>query len=188
MTRMLWDAGRLIDRHSMVWLRRLEVPLERIWTAISTPAGLSRWWTVGAIELDLRPGGTFKHDWAGTVIDVREQAHIEIEDIPLGTGGMRLGLRPDEGATLFSFLDTWGAHSIPRPACEGAPEALQPGGRGTPWAGAAADWHRMVDRLETDLTGRRFEHSRQQLVGFYGGYLADHFTWLGVASRRRGMQ
>ncbi len=184
MSRMLWDAGRLIDRHSMVWIRRLDVPAEHVWRAISTPAGLSRWWTASAIELDLRPGGTFKHDWVGQVIDVREREHIEIQDVPLGTGGMRLELKPDGDATLFSFLDTWGARSIPQHA-NGAPEAVQPGGMGTPWAGAAADWHAMVDRLEAHLTAWRPDHSRDRLIAFYATYLKDHFKWLDVARARR---
>lgn len=42
MTDMLRDAGRFIDRHSMVWMRWLDAPVERVWEAVSTQEGLSK--------------------------------------------------------------------------------------------------------------------------------------------------
>ncbi|MEX0760309.1 MAG: SRPBCC domain-containing protein, partial [Tistlia sp.] len=51
-------------RLDLVLERDVDVPLERVWKAWTTPEHLRHWfvpkpWTVTACEMDLRPGGVF---------------------------------------------------------------------------------------------------------------------------------
>ena len=54
------NAGHFINRHNMVWIRKLEVPVPQVWEAVSTKQGLDAWWIV-PVEIDLRLGGAFSH-------------------------------------------------------------------------------------------------------------------------------
>jgi len=68
---MLENAGRFIDRHTMVWMRKLDVPVARVWEAVSTKQGLDKWWMC-PVEIDLRPGGAFSHHWENTITDYKD--------------------------------------------------------------------------------------------------------------------
>ena len=107
MSDMLRDAGRFIDRYGMVWLRRLDAPVERVWETVSTKEGLSHWWIVNQVEIDLRPGGLFKHHWENTVDDFKKNEYIEFGEKSVGLGGMRFELKADGDGTVFSFIDFW---------------------------------------------------------------------------------
>jgi uncharacterized protein YndB with AHSA1/START domain len=74
MTDMLKDAGRFIDGYCiMLWMRKLDAPIERVWEAVSTKEGLSKWWMRGSPnEIDLRAGGVFQHHWKSTVTEFKE--------------------------------------------------------------------------------------------------------------------
>jgi len=63
---MLENAGRFIDSHTMVWIRKLDVPVAQVWEAVSTKQGLEEWWMGRSVEIDLRPGGAFSHHWEST--------------------------------------------------------------------------------------------------------------------------
>lgn len=48
----------------LVLERDIDVPVELVWKAWTTPSSLSEWfvpkpWTIASCEIDLRPGGTF---------------------------------------------------------------------------------------------------------------------------------
>ncbi|MCY4095012.1 MAG: hypothetical protein OXG05_07785 [Gammaproteobacteria bacterium] len=58
---ILADAGRLLAPHAMVWIRRLDAPIDDVWGLVSTLEGLKKWWIVPPIALELRPGGIFRH-------------------------------------------------------------------------------------------------------------------------------
>ena len=58
---MLENAGRFIDSHTMVWIRKLDAPVAQVWEAVSTKQGLEEWWMGRSVEIDLRPGGAFSH-------------------------------------------------------------------------------------------------------------------------------
>ena len=183
-TDILADAGRLVAPHAMVWIRRLDAPVEDVWRLMSTLDGLAKWWIVPPTVLELRPGGTFKHHWENTVHDYREGEFIDFQEPNgsyVGTGGMRLEVRSDGAGTVFAFLDTWaeGVESV------GEGElAHQPGGPGTPWAGVAGGWHHMVDTLEAVATGEDVRHGYQELCDFYVDYLADLYRWSDAVQRR----
>ena len=53
-TDILADAGRLVARHAMVWIRRLDAPVEDVWRLVSTLEGLAKWWIVPPTVLELR--------------------------------------------------------------------------------------------------------------------------------------
>jgi hypothetical protein len=46
--KMRADAGRLVGLHGVVWLRRLEANVDRVWSTISTLEGLTRFWIAPA--------------------------------------------------------------------------------------------------------------------------------------------
>ena len=112
---LLERAGRLADAHAMYWLRRLEGPIEDVWQAVSTLDGLKKWWILPgtATAFDLHRGGRFSHHWENTITDFKEFEFIDFAENTgayQGTGGARFELTPiDETATMFMFLDTWGA-------------------------------------------------------------------------------
>lgn len=174
---ILANAGRLIAPHAMVWIRRLDAPIEDVWHLISSIEGLKKWWIVPPTSLELKAGGLFRHHWENVVYDVREYEFIDYREPNgryVGTGGMRLELREDDEGTVFTFLDTW-AEGI-QSAGEGE-VAAQPGGPGTPWPGVAAGWHDMIDRLESIVKGTNSQHGMEELTDFYVGYLNDLYRW-----------
>jgi len=186
MSDILNDAGRFIDRHSMVWMRKLDAPIERVWEAVSTKDGLSKWFLVSTIEIDLRPGGVFSHHWESRINDFKEREYIDIGDETFVGVGMRFELKADGEGTVFSFLDNWADGAVPDSTVDAEPfSSAQPGGPGTPWSGVAAGWHGTIDALEAHLTGKKFEHSMEDLTRFYADYLADYFRWLELMPAKR---
>jgi uncharacterized protein YndB with AHSA1/START domain len=135
------DAGRLIDG-AMVWSRRLDVPVERVWEAISTQEGLRQWWMPGAPnEIDLRVGGEFRHHWKSTIVGLSEGEYIDLESEP-GFGRQRFEVAADGDGAIFTFRE---------PIEDPARLDLEF------YAGPAAGYHCMIDGLEMQLTGKQFE-------------------------------
>ena len=135
------NAGRLIDG-AMVWTRRLDAPVERVWEAISTQAGLRQWWMPGAPnEIDLRVGGELRHHWKSTIVGLSEREHIDLESEP-GFGRQRFEVAADGDGAIFTFREP----------------IADPGQVDTEfYAGPAAGYHCMIDGLEMALTGKQFE-------------------------------
>lgn len=55
---------RIDPRLDLVLEREIDVPVELVWKAWTTPAHLKEWfvpkpWTITSVEIDLRPGGAF---------------------------------------------------------------------------------------------------------------------------------
>ena len=184
----LENAGRFLDRHAMVWIRKLDLPASQVWEAVSTKQGLDAWW-ISPVEIDLRPSGAFSHHWGNTITDLKEFEYIDFCGDPSRSGGMRFELKADGEGTVFSFLCNWAADSVPKasllPEETDGIDTRQPGGPGTPWSGVAGGWHASIDDLETHLTGRTFHHSYEDLCRFYTEYLADHFAWLDLMTEKR---
>lgn len=180
---LLADAGRLLGRHAMVWIRRLNAPLDAVWEAVSTEAGLARWWGMPIHTLELRVGGAFNHHWNNTVVSSRERDHIDFAE-PSGafadTGGLRFELRPDGDQTMFALLDTWAEGARFE---DGGPLADQPGGPGTPWIGVAAGWHSGVDGLRRLFDPAAPKREYERLCRFYAGHLRDLFRWHDMVRR-----
>ena len=127
MNDMLKDAGRLIGRYGMVWIRRLEAPVAEVWQAVSTTDGLSRWWLGGAphYTIDLKEGGVFQHHWRSTVSDFKKYEYIDFENESWIGGGMRFELKPEGDATVFSFLVLGEQPSGPAGGWHGGIDALE---------------------------------------------------------------
>jgi uncharacterized protein YndB with AHSA1/START domain len=167
----------------MVWTRRLPVPVEQVWTAVSSVEGLRAWWFKRPAgeppkvkEFDLRPGGAFRHHWDNVILDFKEHQFIHFD-------GMRFELRQRDGSTEFVFLDTWEATAVPPTPGLGSE---QPGGPGTPWSGVAAGWHGTVDALEAALTGEPREDLFEVRCRHYAQYLSDYFRWLEIVQQGFG--
>ncbi len=182
---LLARAGRLVDRHAMIWTRTLHAPIETVWRIVSTRDGLAKWWIVPPSRFELRRGGTFAHHWTNVVTDFEHGAFIDFAENTAdysGTGGMRFELdEVDRETTVFSFLDTWGADM--RPPGDAA-AAEQPGGAGTPWPGVAAGWHAMVDKLNDVVDGTSAPYGIDALTSFYASYLRDWYRWHDMVQRQ----
>ena len=181
---LLADAGRLVNRHAMAWMRRLNAPLDEVWQTISTREGMDRWWGMTIHAFELRPGGAFRHHWNNTVTAFEERAYIDFAEPNgnyVGTGGLRFEIRPDGEATMFTLLDTWHAGSSFE---EGGPLADQPGGPGTPWIGVAAGWHSGVNSLRRLFDAAAPTHDYERLCRFYAGHLRDLFRWHDMVQRQ----
>jgi uncharacterized protein YndB with AHSA1/START domain len=139
------NAGKVVGNRGMLWIRRLDVPLEDVWHAVSTKEGLDRWWLTRDVEIDLRPGGLFKHHWTNTVRDFRTNEFIDFVGVPDDADQrdnlMRFELQADGSGTVFAFFDAFQAHPLPL---------------SLPWT--ASGWHCTIDALETALTGRTIEN------------------------------
>jgi uncharacterized protein YndB with AHSA1/START domain len=160
----------------MFWIRNLRAPVEEVWPIVSTRRGLERWWIVPPTRFELRVGGEFRHHWTNSIVDFREGSFIDFAEPTgtyLGTGGMRIELLPaDSDSTVFVFLDTWGPRVEPPNK-----EEEQPGGPGTPWAGVAAGWHEMMDRLEATFDDGAPRPAYDELCRFYASYLTNLYRW-----------
>lgn len=182
---LLADAGRLIDRHAMAWMRRLNAPLDEAWQAISTADGLRRWWGMPIHRLELRVGGAFRHHWGNRITAFAEREFIDFAEPKgryAGTGGLRFEIRADGAdATMFTLLDAW---SVDARFEEGGPLAQQPGGPGTPWIGVAAGWHGGANGLRRLFDANAPMHDYERLCRFYAGHLDDLHRWRDMVHRR----
>lgn len=158
---LLANAGKLVGSRGMLWVRRFDVPIEEVWHAVSTKQGLDQWWITRDVEIDLRPGGLFKHHWTNTVVDFEANTFIDFGAPPDDPGRehqlMRFALAPDGEGTVFSFFDSFAGHQLPLTV-----------------AWTAAGWHGGMNTLETVLTGRAIEQHDFGLAGeFYWRYLRE---------------
>jgi uncharacterized protein YndB with AHSA1/START domain len=164
------NAGKVVGVRGMLWIRRLSIPVEDVWTAISTKEGLDRWWLTRSVEIDLRPGGLFRHHWTNTVRDLKTNEFIDFIGVPGDESApdylMRFETKPDGEGTLFSFLDTF----------NGAQNPLS-----LPWT--ASGWHGTVDALETALTGRDINSDFGLGGEFYWRYLRNYHKFANIASK-----
>jgi uncharacterized protein YndB with AHSA1/START domain len=154
------NAGKVVGVRGLVWIRRLDVPVEDVWAAISTKEGLEKWFLTRSVEIDLRPGGLFRHHWTNTVLDYRVNEYIDFigspDDKSDADNLMRFELKPDGDGTVFSLLDAFNRARYPL---------------SQPWT--ASGWHGTVDSLEAALTGREIRTDFGLGGEFYWGYLRD---------------
>jgi len=99
------------------FVRRLPHPVESVWSAITDPQEMSRWW--GDCEVDLREGGAFVVRWRNEHEGKRAVMHATITrlDPPrlLETDGdmhgvLRWELEPEGDGTRLTFSST---HELP---------------------------------------------------------------------------
>jgi uncharacterized protein YndB with AHSA1/START domain len=104
--------------------RRLAHPPERVWSAITDPEQVIRWW--GELNADLRPGGDFalrwlntdeenrSAGWKGTLTEYDPPRLLETSGVwgdseePWGENNatLRFELTPDGDGTVLRFINT----------------------------------------------------------------------------------
>lgn len=159
---LLADAGRVLDKATMVWTRKLDAPIEKVWQAVSTRKGLVQWWLgrdEAGFDIDLTVGGVFRHHWSSRICQLEEHALIDFNEC-------RIELAPDGDGTLLTFVvytmngDEWRAFW----RAEAAPIYYEQFGGMDPWA--ASGWHHILDRLEEVITGRPLAYSNEDNPDF----------------------
>jgi uncharacterized protein YndB with AHSA1/START domain len=155
------NAGKVVGYRGMLWIRRFNVPVKAVWEAISTKEGLDKWWLIRSVEIDLRPGGLFRHHWTNTIRDFKVNEFIDFVGVPGDDSGldnlMRFELKPDGDGTVFTLLDGFNGYTNPL---------------GLPWT--ASGWHGTVDALERAVTGRSIKYDFGLGGEFYWSYLRDY--------------
>lgn len=121
-----------VDGRSVLRMeRRIAHPVERVWRAITEPAGLAAWFP-SPVTIELRPGGRVDYgdgpDGAVTALDPPRLIAFTWD-----TDHLRFELEPDGDATLLRLVHTFDDH----------------GGA----ASFAAGWHACLDGLGALLDG-----------------------------------
>lgn len=117
--------------------RVYDVPVDRAWRAISSPAEINVWWAPMKVDLELEPGGTITFGWPGGEPD--EGRVLEVEAPTLlayrwDREVLRWELRPDgDGCVLTLTTDVQDPDHI---------------------ADTAAGWHTGMEMLADLLAGR----------------------------------
>ena len=142
----------------MVFQRRYEVSLERVWNAITDPNG--GFWRPGGMRIDPRVGGEVAIDfgncdgedgWAVAEITAYEPQRLFAYRAAPGALQTRWSLQPDGDSTLLTF---------------------RPGEQ--PLLVIATGWHATLDNLARALAGRRllsdaeFAAREAEAAGRYG--------------------
>lgn len=183
---LLADAGRLVDRHAMAWIRRVGASVDTVWEMISTKDGLAEWWGMPVHALELQVGGAFDHHWNNTVAAFKEGEYVDFAEPKgsyAGTGGLRFEIRPDNDGTMFTLLNTWHEGSTFEEVDHEL--AYQPGGPGTPWIGVAAGWHSGANDLRRLFDSNAPAHSYERLCRFYAEHLEDMYRWHDMVQRQQ---
>ncbi len=167
------DAPTFPDRHTVLFERTFEAPVERVWHMLSEPEEMARWFMPTTLEP--RVGGRFSCEggWDGT-ISTWEPGRCFQFDADEG-GITRFAIEPDGTGTRFTLTDrlppdisltTEGATWQDMPV-----GARQPGGPGTHWPGVLAGWHGFVDALACHLEGRDCPFDYPAMVEQYGAWV-----------------
>lgn len=150
--RRLGTVGKLDDGRSFVRFERL-LPhaIEDVWTAITDPEHLAKWFP--GIQIDLKLGGDFTIHFGG---DCEGPPHVEGTvtrlDPPnlLQLGGMRWQLEVEGSGCLLTFTDI----------------LMDDSASGRTWEefcnSVLGGWHRYLDVLEDALAGREVIHGKPE--------------------------
>lgn len=123
------------DSWAVVFTRRFDHPVERVWRAITEPEHLASWFP-GRMEGELRPGAPLKF-----VVETGDSFEGEVRafdpprlmEIQWGPDVLRMELRADGGGSVLTFID-----------------ALTELGKA---ARDAAGWHECLARMAAALDG-----------------------------------
>jgi uncharacterized protein YndB with AHSA1/START domain len=155
------------DGYQLRFERHLLHPVEKVWTALTTPAQLAKWLAPGEIELTLGGRVSLAFTDGDGVIDGRVTAiapprllEFTWTDQDDDFGFVRWELVADDGSTRLVLT-----HTVPESArAFGLP--------------ALAGWHSLLEQLVALLDGQPFARDRWQ-------ELHDHYARAGVMDDRR---
>lgn len=87
------------SKTDLVLERSIDVPVDLVWTAWTTPKHLKPWfcpkpWMITDVEIDLRPGGIFRFDMRGPEGDEQSFTACYLEIVPLKRLVWTLALEP----------------------------------------------------------------------------------------------
>jgi uncharacterized protein YndB with AHSA1/START domain len=148
------ELARFIDRFTVEYVRTYPHPIERVWTAITDPKELGRWFIHGS-ALELKPGGAYRFgddDFAGKVRALDPPRFIRFGGADGDPGFFQYELAETPGGTRMRFIQHFD------PAGAYAPTEGDLGGDlpvpGTPWRpGFVGGWHEFWDALGDYLDG-----------------------------------
>ncbi|MGI5125659.1 SRPBCC family protein [Pseudonocardia sp. CA-107938] len=141
-----------VDGRSVLRMqRRLAHPVDRVWQAVTEPAGLAAWFP-STVEIDLRVGGavTFGFGPDGTVTDLDPPRVVAFT---WGDDHLRFELAPDGPGTVLHLVHTFDDHA-------GA-------------ASFAAGWDTCLAALDLDLDGKPVDEHALDHEALHERYLAE---------------
>jgi uncharacterized protein YndB with AHSA1/START domain len=157
------------DGYQLRFERHLLHPVEKVWTALTSPAQLAQWLAPGEIELTLGGRVSLAFTDGDGVIDGRVTAIapprlLEFSWTDKGDdfGFVRWELTADDGGTRLVL-----AHTVPESAR----------GFGLPML---AGWHSLLDQLAALLGGQPLPSSGERWQELH-----DHYARAGVMGERR---
>ena len=164
------NVGRMLAKNTLVWEREFSVEPEKLWDAIATKEGLSRWFM--PTSFDIEEGGRFSFEggWDGTITEVDPPHRIQFTPDDSDEAYLRFEIEKTEGGCLFKLTDKMGpALDALKHFGDDAPKfkIYQPGGIGTHWSGVASGYHGFVDALETYITGIDIPFDHDEATLFY---------------------
>ena len=151
--------ARFVDRHTLVYDREYEHPIDRVWEAVSTAEHLDAW-MLPETRVERRLGGTCGFGWGGPA-DALPPATVTVWEPPVavqythGDGSfMRFDLEALGDTTTalhFTLHFLAGPDNAP---VEDDPGGDLPGGRDTAWRpGFLVGYHHQLDQLDPHLRG-----------------------------------
>jgi uncharacterized protein YndB with AHSA1/START domain len=151
------NVARLLKKNTLLLERRFSVAPERLWEAVATREGLSRWFMPTPFEIEQGGRFSFEGGWEGTVTLVDPSRRIQFTPDESNEAYLRFEIERASGGCLFRLIDKMGpAADVAKIFGADAPKdlAYQPGGIGTHWSGVVSGYHRFVDALEAHVLGK----------------------------------
>ena len=150
------NVARMLEKNTLVWEREFSVKPEKLWDAIATKEGLSRWFMSTPFEIE--EGGRFDWEggWAGTITEVDPPHRIRFTPDYSDEAYMLFEIEETQIGCLFKLTDKMAPTLDARtyfPADTPKSETYQPGGIGTHWTGIVSGYQSFVDALESYITG-----------------------------------
>lgn len=170
------NVARFLERRTLVWERKFEVDVERLWDAVATREGLRHWFMATPFEIEEGGRFSFQGGWDGTVTELVRPHHVVF--VPDGSDDayLRFEIELADGGSLFRLIDRMGRNvdvtKIFGPETP-AVQVYQPGGVGTHWSGVASGYHGFVDALESYLTGAPFAFDDDAMARVYCALLDE---------------
>lgn len=158
------NVATLLEKSTLVWERHFSVAPEKLWNAVSTKEGLSRWFMPTKFEIEKGGRFSFHEGWDGIVSELVPPHYIVFIPDESQDAYLRFDVIKTENGCLFKLTDKMGSAVDASEKFPDSPSTLkyQPGGIGTHWSGATSGFHSFVDALEEHITGRQQDFLRYE--------------------------